>query len=45
MNIAVIVIALILAFFVFKLVFGVLKFVLIAAIVIAAIGFVAKRLR
>ena len=45
MNIAVIVIALILAVIVFKLVFGVLKFILIAAIVVGAIGFVAKRIK
>jgi hypothetical protein len=41
----IVIVAIILGFLVIKLVFGIIKFVLIAAIVIGAIAFIAKRFR
>ena len=41
----VLIIAIILGFVVLKLVFGILKFVLIAVIILAAIGWIAKKVR
>ncbi|HET9811313.1 MAG TPA: hypothetical protein VFP53_06400 [Sphingomicrobium sp.] len=45
MNIVAVIVAIVLAFLVLKLVVGILKFALLAVIVVAAVGFVAKKLR
>ena len=45
MNWIVVLIAILLAWLALKLVFGVLKFVIVAAIVVGAATFVAKKLR
>ena len=42
-SIIVIIIALVLGFLVLKLVFGIIKFVLIAAIVIGALAFIGRK--
>ena len=43
--IVVLIIAIVLGVLVLKLVFGILKFVLVAVIVLAAVGWIAKKLR
>ena len=45
MSWIVVLVAILLAWLALKLVVGVLKFVIVAAIVVAAAGFVAKKLR